>query len=105
MSVPPLPKPTPAQLAASQADGIIAGNVIVATLATIAVALRLLARQVQKIGFGADDYLILLALVSGVRADRCFELTVVRKALRLGDVCSHNHRYKTLDILRLLHHC
>ena len=42
---------------------VAAGNLSVSILATIAVALRLLARRVQKVALGCDDYFILLALV------------------------------------------
>ncbi|KAL9051676.1 MAG: hypothetical protein Q9206_004612 [Seirophora lacunosa] len=44
--------------------GIIAGNVIVAVLATIAVGLRVLSRHMQRLSLEADDYLIFVALVS-----------------------------------------
>ena len=54
---------TPAEEAANHGPGIIAANLVVAILATIAVALRFFARYIQKIGFEADDYLILFALV------------------------------------------
>lgn len=53
----------PAQPEESQANSVLAGNLSVSILATIAVALRLLARRVQKVTLGYDDYLILLALV------------------------------------------
>ena len=46
-----------------QGPSIIAANVTVAVLATIGVILRFIARKVQRIGWGADDYLILGALV------------------------------------------
>lgn len=52
-----------AQPEESQANSVLAGNLSVSILATIAVALRLLARRVQKVTLGYDDYLILLALV------------------------------------------
>lgn len=58
-----LPPPTPAQLAEDQGAGIIAANLTVAILATVAVFMRLLVRNSQKAGLGADDYLIALALV------------------------------------------
>lgn len=48
--------------------GIIAGNVTVAVLATIAVALRVLARHKQRLALEADDYLIFVALV---RVESC----------------------------------
>ena len=54
----------PAQPKESQANSVLAGNLSVSILATIAVALRLLARRVQKVTLGYDDYLILLALVT-----------------------------------------
>lgn len=61
-SLPPL-KLTPAQLKDSQATGIIAGNLTVAILASIAVGSRLLARRLQKVVVGYDDFCVLLALV------------------------------------------
>lgn len=56
-------RPTLAEKAANHGPAIVAANLVVAILATIAVALRFLARYIQKIGFKSDDYLILLALV------------------------------------------
>ena len=64
MAMPPLiPLPTLADLTASQAPGIQAANLTVAILATISVALRFLARRLQRIALGLDDWLILAALV------------------------------------------
>ena len=54
---------TPAELAESKGPDIVAANLVVAILATIAVTLRLVARKTQKIGFKSDDILICLALV------------------------------------------
>lgn len=59
----PFDRPTPAEKAVNHGSAIVAVNLVVAILATIAVALRFLARYIQKIGFKSDDYLILLALV------------------------------------------
>ena len=56
-------EPTPEDLVANHGPGIIAGNLTVAILATIAVVLRLAVRYVQKTKYGVDDFLILLALV------------------------------------------
>ena len=63
MSTPPaLP---PALLSTdTQGPAIIAANLTVAILATIGVALRFVARYIHRVGFGADDWLILAALVS-----------------------------------------
>ena len=58
-----LPEPNLEQLAGNQGPDIIAACLTVAVLATIAVALRLLARMFQKVRIGMDDYLIILALV------------------------------------------
>ena len=58
-----LAPPTPAEMAANRGPSIVAANLVVAILATVAVALRFLARHVQKIDYKADDILILLALV------------------------------------------
>lgn len=44
--------------------GIIAANIIVCVLATIAVALRGLSRHMLRLSLEADDYLIFIALVS-----------------------------------------
>lgn len=61
-----LEQPSLAEEAANHGPGIVAGNLVVAILATIAVALRFLSRYIQKIGFKSDDYLILLALVGNI---------------------------------------
>ena len=53
----------PTHIEESQAKNVLAGNLSVAMIATIAVALRLLARRVQEVTLGYDDYLILIALV------------------------------------------
>ena len=58
-----LPMPTPEQWAENRGPRIIAANLTVAILATIAVALRFLARRLQESKIGVDDYLILLSLV------------------------------------------
>ena len=58
-----LAPPTPAEIAANRGPSVAAAVLVVAILATVAVALRLVARYVQKIGLGTDDILILLALV------------------------------------------
>ena len=43
---------------------IIAGNITVIVLATVAVALRIISRRMQRLPLQADDFLIFLALVS-----------------------------------------
>ena len=58
-----LPPPTPAQLADNQGPGIIAANLTVVIIATIAVFVRLLVRRSQKAGLGPDDYVVVAALV------------------------------------------
>ena len=55
-------------VSADEADGdlqpnMIAGNVVVAAVAGIAVILRVTARRVQGLSLGADDYTIIVALV------------------------------------------
>lgn len=45
-------------------SGIVAGNIVVVILATIAVGLRVLSRRKQRLSLEADDYLIFAALVS-----------------------------------------
>ena len=57
-----LPAPAPAETG-NHGPGIIAAVLVVAIFASIAVALRFIARYIQRIGYGADDILILLALV------------------------------------------
>lgn len=47
-----------------QSSGIVAANLVVAILATIAVALRLISRKIQRQPLQADDIVIFLALVS-----------------------------------------
>ena len=54
---------TPAEVAGNRGPSITAAVLVVAILASIAVALRFFARYIQKIGYGADDILILVALV------------------------------------------
>ena len=58
-----LPQLTSAKLAEDQGPGIVAANLTVAILATVAVILRLLARYYQRTGYGIDDILIVIALV------------------------------------------
>lgn len=65
-----LEQPSPAEAAANHGPGIVAANLVVAILATIAVALRFLSRYIQKIGFKSDDYLILVALVGNIYCSR-----------------------------------
>ena len=84
-SIPPL-KLTSAQLKDSQATGIIAGNLTVAILATFAVAFRLLARRLQKVVVGYDDYCVLLALVRLVVAPDLASADVLTKAIWVGHV-------------------
>ena len=48
----------------NHSQGIVAANIVVAILATVAVTLRFLARASTKGKYGADDYLIILALVN-----------------------------------------
>ena len=57
------PAPTPAEVAGDHGPGITAAVLVVAILASIAVALRFVARYIQRIGYGVDDILILVALV------------------------------------------
>ena len=44
-------------------SGIVAGNLVVAILATVAVVLRIISRRLQGLSLEADDYLIFAALV------------------------------------------
>lgn len=53
-----------AHLSDTKAPSIITSVVILVVLSTVAVGLRLLMRWKTKVGFGADDYLIIIA---GVR--------------------------------------
>ena len=50
-------------MAGDLGPSIVAANLVVAILATLAVAMRLLSRQIQKAEFKADDIFILVALV------------------------------------------
>lgn len=50
-----------------QGPGVIAACVTVAALATIGVCLRFIARRIGGTRYGADDYLILAALVRLIR--------------------------------------
>lgn len=64
-----------AHLSDSKAPSIIASVVVLAVLATIAIGLRLLIRWRTKVGYGADDYLI---IVAGVRRKKPNHLVHVR---------------------------
>lgn len=64
-----------AHLNDSKAPSIIASVVILAVLATIAVGLRLIIRGRTKVGYGADDYLI---VVAGVRRKKSNPRVYVR---------------------------
>ena len=93
-----LPKPTPEMLAANHGPGIIAGNLTVAILATVAVALRLCARYVQKTKLGVDDFLILAALVRYASKlsrylTRHIETYICDIAVRLGIMYLYLDRY------------
>lgn len=84
------PGQDPLILAGNQSHGIIAGNLTVTILATIAVALRVLARRAIKTGMAADDYVILIALViyqtNVPLASRAFTNFGERKAVRMGNM-------------------
>ncbi|KAL8727053.1 MAG: hypothetical protein Q9166_006296 [cf. Caloplaca sp. 2 TL-2023] len=45
-------------------SGILAGNIVVIVLATIAVGLRIVSRRMQRLSLEADDYLIFVALLA-----------------------------------------
>ena len=60
----PQTPPTQAGSAGNQGPRIIAANMVVAILASVAVSLRFVARRIQKIGYRLDDVSILMALVS-----------------------------------------
>lgn len=50
--------------AGDKGSGIVAANIIVIILATIAVGLRIVSRRMQRLALEADDFLIFAALVS-----------------------------------------
>ena len=79
---------TPEQLAENKGPHVITGCLTVAILATIAVVLRLLARRLQKSTIGADDYLILLALVRSLSLTFFFHADFL-EAFRMGDLYSY----------------
>ena len=54
----------PPQTNANRGPVVIGVVSTVASLATVAVVLRLISRKLKKLTFRADDYLILLSLVS-----------------------------------------
>ena len=87
-----LPILTPEQFAENHGPHIITGCLIVAILATIAVILRFLARRLQKSKIGADDYLILLALVRSLSLT-CFSYADYPEAFRMDDLYSYFSRY------------
>lgn len=50
--------------AGDKGPSIIAGNITVVVLATVAVVLRIISRRMQRLPLQADDFLIFIALVS-----------------------------------------
>ena len=50
----------------NRGPAFVAAITILTVLATIVVILRVIARRISKLKFGMDDWLIVLALVSGV---------------------------------------
>lgn len=85
MSAAAPPPPSAADLAANQGPGIIAANLTVAILATIAVALRFTARW--KAGIKADDWLILAALPFGWGMCACTLISELRVVFEPGPPC------------------
>lgn len=73
MASPPAPKLE--NVAGDHGPGITAAVLVVAILASIAVALRFVARYIQRTGYGADDILILLALVCTSTCSKIATLT------------------------------
>ena len=90
-----LTAPTPAELAANQGPGIRAACLIIAVMATIAITLRLFARYIQKVGIGADDITIVMALVSFLNHYLISPLLISREAVWMGNVYQHFDRYAT----------
>lgn len=90
-----LPMLTPQQSAENKGPHVIIGCLTVAVLATIAVVLRFSARRLQKSTIGADDYLILLALVRSLSLT-CFSHADFPEAFRMGDLCSYISWYYML---------
>lgn len=82
--------------------GIIAGTVVVAVLATIAVGLRVISRRLHGLSLEVDDYLIFAALVSKEYPWLHYKHngSVVRRlipwvrksALQSGTVCFYTNR-------------
>lgn len=50
--------------AGDKGSGIVAANIIVIILATVAVGLRIVSRRMQRLALEMDDYLIFVAVVS-----------------------------------------
>ena len=59
-----VPKLSPAELAASEANSIYATTITVSIIATASVVLRFLSRKRTRTPLGGDDYVIALALVA-----------------------------------------
>ncbi|KAL8675378.1 MAG: hypothetical protein Q9168_000209 [Polycauliona sp. 1 TL-2023] len=55
--------------AGDNGPGIVAANITVVTLATIAVILRVVSRRMQKLSLEADDYLIFVALLPNMDSE------------------------------------
>lgn len=73
---------------------VLAANIVLPILATIAVVLRFAARKTTRSSLKADDYVILLALVKAPRMDS--EASVIILVLNLG----HCHWDKFFGNLR-----
>ncbi|KAI9835786.1 MAG: hypothetical protein M1838_005222 [Thelocarpon superellum] len=63
MAAPPPPPPTPGYINNPGGSETVRFSTILPALATFAVAGRLILRQVQRVGWATDDYLIVFALV------------------------------------------
>ena len=55
--------------------------VVILSLATLAVALRFVSRRIKRVRWAADDYMIIVALVSYYSSQRLFEILM---AIQLG---------------------
>ena len=72
----------PAYLAADRSASLIIPNTIFVTLAIATVILRLIARKLKRVGLGADDWLILIAMVRSDLTSYAFMILIV---LNFGD--------------------
>ena len=82
----------PEELAKDKGPGLVAGNIVVAVLAVVAVLLRLWCRRLKGLKLGIDDWLIVAALPFGLAMA---VLTVVGEMSFLSDLLKQRYTQST----------